>query len=118
MVLVVVALVAMICYAGQSHYHRATVAKGKRAKARAEPEAYLQPKAELDAEDPSRNELEAENGEFELGGGERYEIEGDQGGLEVTESISNYGILASLMGRHELRGEEHSQELDGHGVGQ
>ena len=78
------------------------------------PTPFLQQKPELDAETKMQNELEARDQHYELGSTERYEIEGDEGRAEMTGAISESGLLLSLAERHELRGEEHSQELEGH----
>ena len=57
---------------------------------------YLQSKAELDAEETTKTELQAEN-QNELGQGERYEIEGDYFRVELTGSNEESGIMPSLV---------------------
>ena len=61
---------------------------------------YLQQKAELEAEENRKHELEAQERTYEMGSeGERYELPtGKQD--------------AMIRARQELRGEEHSKELD------
>ena len=76
---------------------------------------YLQSKAELDAEETTKMELEAKQ-RNEQGQGKRYETAGDGFRAEMTRSNEESGVLPSLMQRHELRGEEHSRELDGHDI--
>ena len=80
------------------------------------PTPFLQQKSELDAETKTENELEAQDQNYELGSRERYEIEGDEGRAEMMEANTENGPLPSLMERHELRGEEHSKELEGHDI--
>ena len=117
MVLVVVALLVLVYYRGQNHFRRVTTMKQGRNKTRFHPKPYLQPKAELDARGNIKNELQAVDGSYELAPGERYEIEGDGGSAEMPGFRRESEMLPSLMERHELRGEEHSRELDGHQVG-
>ncbi|CAD6594486.1 MAG: hypothetical protein ASARMPREDX12_009107 [Alectoria sarmentosa] len=116
-VLVVVALLVLVYYRGQNHFRRVTTMKQGRNKTRFHPKPYLQPKAELDARGNIKNELQAVDGSYELAPGERYEIEGDGGSAEMPGFRRESEMLPSLMERHELRGEEHSRELDGHQVG-
>ena len=61
---------------------------------------YLQQKAELEAEEKQKHELEARERRYEIGSeGERYELPvGERGSMKRT--------------RQELRGEEHSKELE------
>ena len=61
---------------------------------------YLQQKAELEAEENRKHELEARERRYEMGSeGERYELPaGERDAMRRT--------------RQELRGEEHSTELD------
>ena len=61
---------------------------------------YLQQKAELEAEERQRNELEARERRFEVGGGN-----------EVHE-LAAEGERRRMSLLQELRGPEHSQELD------
>ncbi len=61
-------------------------------------------------------ELEASDVKVELGDGDRHEVEGDGGRAEMIGMDRESGMLPSLIERHELRGEEHVMELDGHGV--
>lgn len=65
---------------------------------------YLQSKAELDAEETTKTELEAENRNelgqrerYELGQEERYEIEGDGSRAEMTGSNGESGLMPSLV---------------------
>ncbi len=59
---------------------------------------YLQQKAELEAEENKRVELEALERRYEMGDeGQRYELAATEDGIMGT--------------RQELRGEEHSKEL-------
>ena len=61
---------------------------------------YLQQKAELEAEGKRKHELEAQERRYEIGNeGERYELPVEEGDLMVRS-------------RQELRGEEHSRELE------
>lgn len=62
---------------------------------------YLQQKAELEAEEKRKHELEAEE--------RRYELDGESRIHEISEN--SHG-LPSLRARQELRGEDHSKELD------
>ena len=65
-----------------------------------DPQPYLQQKAELEAEEKRKHELEARERRYEMGvEGERYELP-VEGQDMMTQS------------RQELRGEEHSTELD------
>lgn len=77
--------------------------KEGRNKTQFHPKPYLQPKAELDARGNIKNELEAEDGSYELVQGERYEIEGDGGSAEMPGFRRESGILSSLMERAERR---------------
>ncbi len=62
---------------------------------------YLQQKAELEAEEKRKHELEARERRYEIGNeGERYELPVEEVGLMISS-------------RQELRGEEHSKELEG-----
>ena len=61
---------------------------------------YLQRKAELEAEENRKNELEAREVSHEIGSGrERYEMSAEERG-------------GKLRTRQELKGEEHSSELE------
>ena len=61
---------------------------------------YLQQKAELEAEEKRKHELEAREMRYEMGvEGERYEL-----------PVEGQGMM--IQTRQELRGEEHSTELD------
>ena len=61
---------------------------------------YLQQKAELEAKENRKHELEAEERKHEMGTeGERYELSAEEGQRESRR-------------RQELRGEEHSRELE------
>lgn len=62
---------------------------------------YLQQKAELEAEEKRKHELEAEE--------RRYELDGESRIHEISES--SHG-LPPFSVRQELRGEDHSRELD------
>lgn len=90
--------------------------KEEKHKNRDENTPYFQPKAELEAEESRRNELEGKHTNYELEQEERHEIYGDGSTAEMTGSPREYAILHSLMRRHELRGEEHSTELAGHEI--
>ena len=107
-----------VCYKGPKLIRLITAAKDKKSRTQSEhmhkPTPFLQQKPELDAEKTRQNELEAQDQNYELGSRERYEIVGDEGRAEMTGAISESGPLPSLMERHELRGEEHSKELEGH----
>ena len=62
-------------------------------------QAYIQQKAELEVEENDRFELEARERRFEIGHeGERYEMPGNEDMMST---------------RQELRGGEHSKELEG-----
>lgn len=63
---------------------------------------YLQPKAELEAEEKRKHELEAEQ--------RRYELDGEGEIHEVYAGDSQ--AKAPVQTRQELRGEEHSKELE------
>ena len=65
-----------------------------------DPRPYLQQKAELEAEEKRKDELEARERRYEIGNeGERYELPVEEGDLMIRS-------------RQELRGEEHSRELE------
>ncbi len=65
-----------------------------------DPQPYLQQKAELEAEEKRKHELEARERTYEMGNeGERYELPVEEGDLMIRS-------------RQELRGEEHSGELE------
>ena len=65
-----------------------------------ETQPYLQQKAELEAEENRKHRLEARERRYEMGSeGERYEL--PAGGRDSMRRT-----------RQELRGEEHSKELD------
>ena len=65
-----------------------------------DPQPYLQQKAELEAEEIRKHELEARERRCEMSiGEERYELPGEEGDLMIRS-------------RQELRGEEHSRELE------
>ncbi len=65
-----------------------------------DPQPYLQQKAELEAEEKRKHELEARERRYEMGNeGERYELPVEEGHLMIRS-------------RQELRGEEHSRELE------
>ena len=67
-----------------------------------ETQPYLQQKAELEAEEKIKHELEARERRYEMGiEGERYELPVEEQGLMIRT-------------RQELRGEEHSTELEVH----
>lgn len=87
--------------------------KEGKTKTRHESTLYLQPKAELDAHEMGRDELEAVDRACELEQGARYEIDGNGGQAELVGFSGDAGMLHSLTERHELRGEEHSAELHG-----
>ena len=63
---------------------------------------YFQQKAELEAEEKRKHELEAEE--------RRYELDGESRIHEISDE-SSHG-LPSFYVRQELRGEEHSRELE------
>lgn len=66
---------------------------------------YLQRKAELEAEEKRKYELDAQQ--------RRYELDGASNIIhEIPVGTREQGML-SLGNRHELRGEEHSKELEG-----
>ena len=82
-------------------------------KSEEEIQPYLQQKAELDAEEKRRLELEAVEVRYEMDGSDhRNEMpaQGSEVGNEV-DTIER-SALSSLRERHELRGEEHSKELE------
>ena len=110
----------VLCYIGRKYFRLVEAAKEKKSRRQSEhmhkPTPFLQPKAELDAEKTRGNELEAQDLNYELGSRERYEIEGDEGRAEMTGANMENGQLPSLMERHELRGEEHSKELEGRDI--
>ena len=106
----------LVFYVGSKHVRRVTANKQKRSRTQSEYTPYLQPKAELDAEKTRQNELEVQDQNDELGSRERYEIEGDERRAEMTGANIENGQLPSLMEMHELKGEEHSKELEGHDV--
>ena len=65
-----------------------------------DPQPYLQQKAELEAEEKRKHELEARERRYEIGNeGERYEL-----------PVEEVGLM--MPSRQELRGEEHSKELE------
>ena len=65
---------------------------------------YLDRKAELEDEERRRHELH--------GGGVTYEMEGEDRVLEMPSGRDTETMLASLRETHEVRGVEHSQELE------
>lgn len=67
-----------------------------------ESQTYLQQKAELEAEQKRKSELEAEE--------RRYELDGESRIHEIPDE-SSHGLSSSHL-RQELRGEEHSRELE------
>ena len=113
--LIVIALVGLAYYLGQNHSPRATAIKEESEKTRYEPKPYLPSKCELDAEETIEIELENKDRRYELGQGKSYEIEGDGGRIEMPAFNREYGIL-SVMERHAMRGEEHTRDLDDHGI--
>ena len=78
-----------------------------------ETQPYLQQKAELEAEEKRRLELEALEVRYELDGRD-YSSEMPAQGSEVGNEIDTIErpALSSLKERHELKGEEHSKELE------
>ena len=71
---------------------------------------YLQQKAELDDEQ-RRHELGIEETRNEPDdSGEVQELEGEDSRHEILTEVPH--VIPSLLERHELRGEEHSKELD------
>ena len=65
-----------------------------------DPRPYLQQKAELEAEEKRKYELEARERRYEIGNeGERYELPVEEGDLMIRS-------------RQELRGGEHARELE------
>ena len=71
---------------------------------------YLQQKSELDAEEARKHELHAEEQRNELAGIAIHEMqEGNQSHEILTEARIT---MASLRATHELKGEEHSKELE------
>ena len=78
-----------------------------------ESQPYLQQKAELEAEEKRRLELEAVEVRYEMDGRDhRNEMSahGSEDGNEI-DTIER-PITSSLNDRHELKGEEHSKELE------
>lgn len=74
---------------------------------------YLQQKAELDSEERRQLELDGQELRYEMDGAEgRYEIQRSDVSHEVPVERRRHGLL-SLGQIHELRGEEHSKELEG-----
>ena len=78
-----------------------------------ETQPYLQQKAELEAEETRRLELEAVEVTYEMDGSD-HRNEMPAQGSEVGNEIDTIErpALSSLRERHELRGEEHSKELE------
>lgn len=71
---------------------------------------YLQQKPELDAEEATKHELQAEEQRYELAEDTIHEMQdGDQNHEILTERRA---AMASLTATHELKGEEHSKELE------
>lgn len=71
----------------------------REAKSQEAAQAYIQQKAELEVEENREFELEAGEKRFEIGiEGERYELSGNEEDM--------------MSMRQELRGDEHSKELD------
>ena len=116
MILVVIALIVLVWHIGEKHFGRATGVKEENHEKRDEAKPYIQPKAELDAEESRRNEMEGKDTEYELEQGGRYEIDGDGNKAEITGLTRKSDMLPSLIESHELGGEEHSTELAGHEV--
>ena len=69
---------------------------------------YVDRKAELEDEERRKHELD--------GAGIRYEMEGDDRIFEMPSGRDTEPSLASLRNTHELRGVEHSQEIECPGV--
>ncbi|MCJ1456375.1 hypothetical protein MMC28_006736 [Mycoblastus sanguinarius] len=78
-----------------------------------ESQPYLQQKPELDAEEVRKHELEARERRYELDGPDgRHEVSGADK-CHKTWAEDTRRELLSLQFMHELRGEEHSKELEG-----
>ena len=69
---------------------------------------YIDRKAELEDEDRRTHEMNAESPKYELGGEDAV--------FEVPSHGDAGAVMASLRETHELRGTEHSQELEVPGV--
>ena len=70
-------------------------------------------KPEMEAEEKAKYELEANECRYEVNGvDERWEVHGEHQGYEVSTERGNNGPLA-VAAAQELRGEEHSKELEG-----
>ena len=78
-----------------------------------ETQPYLQQKAELEAEEKRRLELEAVEVRYEMDGRDHRNEMPEQGnGVGNEIDTIERPALSSLRERHELRGEEHSKELE------
>ena len=113
---VVVALIGLVWHIGQTHFRRATAMKERRDTTRCDARIYLQPKAELDTEETRKRELEARDRRYELASGAVYEIQGNCGRAEMTGLDGVDSIWPSLLERHEMKSDEHAQELHGSGI--
>ena len=73
---------------------------------------YFQQKAELEDEERRRHELEVHETTYEVDGNDsRFEVEGDQNGHQMMIDGERHR-MPSQRNMQELRGEEHSRELE------
>ena len=98
---IIIAVVSMTLYIRYTHLKRRSVSTGD-SLGPEESQLCLQSKVELDA-GQVRQEVEARE--------VRYEMQGEGAVVEMSTEESLHG-LASFGRRHELRGEEHSKELE------
>lgn len=85
--------------------------KGGVAEPSEENQPYLQQKAELEAAQKRQLELDGREVRYEMDGAQtRHEVEGAESANEMSERP---WLQGSLLLTHELRGEEHSKELEG-----
>ena len=84
MVLNAVAIIGTVWQIGRNHVRRATAMKEGKHTTVHRSRIGFQPKAELDAEETRKSEMEARNRRYELEHEDRYEIEGDCGRAQMT----------------------------------
>ena len=114
---VVVPVVAIISFAlGMIFYlrrHRKRSQSGKGKNVSEETQPYLQQKAELEAEEKRRVELEAVEVRYEMDGGDdRKEMPAPGSDVRTEIDTITRPPMPSLRERQELRGEEFSRELE------
>ena len=116
MVLNFVAIIGIVWHIGQNHVRRAIPMEEGKDTTPHDSRIDLQPTAELDAEETRKSDMEGRDRRYELEHEDQYEIEGNYGRAELTGLNGGGAILPSSSEAHELRSEEHAQELHGNGL--